>query len=49
MLIQSMRSKLPYISVSELLQEIIEETGYVRELEAEIQRKHSSEWKISMS
>ena len=31
MLIQSMRSKLPYISVSELLQEIIEETGYVRE------------------
>lgn len=34
-LIQSMRSKLPYISVSELLQEIIEETGYVRELEAE--------------
>ena len=27
MLIQSMRSKLPYISVSELLQEIIEETG----------------------
>lgn len=35
MLIQSMRSKLPYISVSELLQEIIEETGYVRELEAE--------------
>ena len=35
MLIQSIRSKLPYISVSELLQEIIEETGYVRELEAE--------------
>ena len=35
MLIQSMRSKLPYISVSELLQEIIEETGYVHELEAE--------------
>lgn len=35
MLIQSMRSKLPYISVSELLQEIIEETSYVRELEAE--------------
>ena len=35
MLIQGMRSKLPYISVSELLQEIIEETGYVRELEAE--------------
>lgn len=35
MLIQSMRSKLPYISVSELLKEIIEETGYVRELEAE--------------
>ena len=35
MLIQSMRSKLPYISVSELLQEILEETGYVRELEAE--------------
>lgn len=33
--IQTMRSKLPYISVSELLREIIEETGYVRELEAE--------------
>lgn len=33
--IQTMRSKLPYISLSELLQELIEETGYVRELEAE--------------
>lgn len=33
--IQTMRSKLPYISVSELLREIIEETGYVKELEAE--------------
>lgn len=33
--VQTMRSKLPYISVSELLREIIEETGYVRELEAE--------------
>ena len=33
--IQTMRSKLEYISVSELLREIIEETGYVAELEAE--------------
>lgn len=33
--IQVMRSKLELISVSELLQEIIEETGYVKELEAE--------------
>ncbi|MBO5070411.1 MAG: DNA helicase PcrA [Roseburia sp.] len=33
--IQSMRSKLPFISVSELVQEVIEETGYVKELEAE--------------
>lgn len=33
--IQTMRTKAEYIGVSELLQEIIEETGYVRELEAE--------------
>ena len=33
--IQVMRSKLELISVSELLQEIIDETGYVKELEAE--------------
>lgn len=33
--IQVMRSKLDLISVSELLQEIIDETGYVKELEAE--------------
>lgn len=33
--IQMLRSKLPYISVSELMDEIIEETGYVSELEAE--------------
>lgn len=33
--IQTMRSKLPYIGVSELLREVIEETGYVRELEAD--------------
>ena len=33
--IQTMRSKAPIIGVSELLREIIEETGYVRELEAE--------------
>lgn len=33
--IQSMRSKLEYISVADLLQEIIETTGYVSELEAE--------------
>lgn len=30
-----MRSKLPYISVADLLREVIEETGYVKELEAE--------------
>ena len=34
-LIQTMRSKLPYLGVSELLREVIEETGYVKELEAE--------------
>lgn len=34
-LIQAMRSKLPYLGVTELLKEIIEETGYVRELEAD--------------
>ncbi len=33
--IQTMRSKLPYIGVSELLREVIEETGYVKELEAD--------------
>ncbi len=33
--IQTMRSKIPYLSISQLLQEIIEETGYVKELEAE--------------
>lgn len=33
--IQTMRSKLPYIGVAELLREVIEETGYVKELEAE--------------
>lgn len=33
--IQSMRSKVDYLSVSQLLQNIIEETGYVAELEAE--------------
>lgn len=33
--IQMLRSKLEYISVSELIQEIIEDTGYVKELEAE--------------
>lgn len=35
MFIQKMRSKLEFISVAQLLNEIIEETGYVRELEAE--------------
>lgn len=35
MLIQKMRSKLEYISVAQLLTEIIEETGYVKDLEAE--------------
>lgn len=34
-LIQTMRSKSGYIGVTELLQEIIEETGYVENLEAE--------------
>ena len=33
--IQTMRSKLPYIGVADLLREVIEETGYVKELEAE--------------
>ncbi len=33
--IQAMRSKLPYIGVTDLLREVIEETGYIRELEAE--------------
>ncbi len=34
-LIQTMRSKLAHISVAELLKEIVEETGYVANLEAE--------------
>lgn len=33
--IQSLRSQLEYLSVKELLEKIIEETGYVRDLEAE--------------
>lgn len=33
--IQTMRSKVEYLSISQLLQDIIEETGYVAELEAE--------------
>lgn len=33
--IQVLRSKLEYVSVAEILEEIIEVTGYVRELEAE--------------
>ena len=33
--IQKMRSKVEFLSVSQLLQEIIEDTGYVAELEAE--------------
>ena len=33
--IQTMRSKLPYIGVADLLREVIEETGYVKELESE--------------
>lgn len=33
--IQMLRSKLEFITVSQLLQEIIEQTGYVKELEAE--------------
>ena len=33
--IQTMRSKMPYIGVADLLREVIEETGYVKELEAE--------------
>ncbi len=34
-LVQSMRSKLEFLSVSQILQEVIDETGYVKELEAE--------------
>ncbi len=34
-LIQTMRSKAPYLGVSALLEELLEETGYVKELEAE--------------
>lgn len=33
--IQTMRSKAPYIGVADLLREVIDETGYVKELEAE--------------
>lgn len=33
--IQTMRSKVEFLSISQLLQEIIEETGYVAELEAD--------------
>ncbi len=33
--IQAMRSKVPHLGIAELLEEIIEETGYVRDLEAE--------------
>ncbi len=33
--IQTMRSKVEFLSVSQLLQDIIEQTGYVEELEAE--------------
>lgn len=34
-MIQVLRAKLEYISLAELLQEILDETGYVKELEAE--------------
>jgi DNA helicase-2/ATP-dependent DNA helicase PcrA len=33
--IQTMRSKLPYMGLTDIVKEIIEETGYVAELEAE--------------
>ena len=33
--IQTLRSKVPFLSVAELLKEIIDETGYVRDLVAE--------------
>lgn len=33
--IQTLRSKLPYISLEQLMDEIIEDTGYVAELDAE--------------
>ena len=33
--IESMKAKVAIVSVSELLEEIIKETGYVSELEAE--------------
>ena len=34
-MIQVLRAKLEYISISKLLEEILEETGYVKELRAE--------------
>lgn len=34
-MIQTFRSKLPYISLTELIEEIIEQTGYIEELKAE--------------
>ncbi len=34
-LIQTMRSKAPYLGVADLLEEILEETGYLEELKAE--------------
>ena len=34
-MIQTYRSKLPYVSLTQLLDELLEETGYVKELEAE--------------
>lgn len=37
--IQTMRSKVPHMGIADLLEEIIEETGYVKDLEAE----HSDE------
>lgn len=33
--IQKMRSQLPYVSIADIMQEIIDETGYVAELQAE--------------
>ena len=33
--IQTMRSKVPYLSLEDLMKEIIEETGYVEELQKE--------------
>ena len=44
--IQSMKAKAKLLSVADLLQEVIETTGYVRELEAEGTDEAEEESKI---